>query len=108
MSWISRRIFPDLFGGEKVNDDPIDILGHGVKRCGVEITDPKNLAERGHATPVEACESLVKSCLGGYDLNYIGHQSCVSKTSTGERKDRDRKEFGRLKAGNGSQPCPTD
>ena len=48
-----------------MDDDLIDLLVHGMKRGGIRIIDPRNLAERFHVTSVEAYEALVESLLGG-------------------------------------------
>ena len=43
-------------------------------------------------TSVEACEALVESLLGGLDIKYIGHRSCIRKDISRTRKARDREE----------------
>ena len=58
-----------------MGDELREILGHGAKRGGIGIPDPRKSAERGHATSVEVCNAHVESILGGADVNYIRHQS---------------------------------
>ena len=67
-----------------------ELLVHGVKQSGIIIPDPRKSAKRGHVTSVEVCDALVKSLLGGADLNYIGNGSCARKVSTRARKARER------------------
>ena len=76
---LREYFFPALFVGQDVDDDLKELLIHDVKQDGIGILDSRNLAEWGHATPVEVCEALAKSLLGGDYLNHIGHQSCVRK-----------------------------
>ena len=52
-----------------MGDELREILGHGAKRGGIGIPDPRNSVEWGHATSVQACEDLVESLLGGSELN---------------------------------------
>ena len=51
-----------------MDDDLRELLGHGMKRGGIGISDPGKSKDRGHATSVEAYEMIVKSILGGVDL----------------------------------------
>ena len=57
-----------------------------MKLGGIVILDPSKSEERGHATSVEACEVLVESLLGGSNLNYVGHWSCIRKAGARLRK----------------------
>ena len=85
---LRKDFLSTLFGGEEGDDDLRELLGHGVKRSGVVITDPRNSAEQGQMMSVEACEALVESLSGGTELNYTGNRSCVQKAITRTRKIR--------------------
>ena len=60
-----------------MGDELRKVLGHGAKREGIGIPDPRKSAERVHATSVEVCNAHVASILGGADVNYIRHKYCV-------------------------------
>ena len=79
-----------LFGGEEADEDPRELLGNGVKQGGIEITDPRKLANWGHETSVKACEVLIELLVGAADLNYIGYWSCVRKGSNRASNARER------------------
>ena len=70
-SALKGGVFPTLSGGEELDDDLREVLGHGAKRCDIDIPDPWKSAEWGHATSVESFEALVESLLVGADLNYL-------------------------------------
>ena len=89
---IRENFFPTIFVGEEVDDDLIETLGHGVKQGGIRIPDTRKLADQSHTMSLEACEALVKSLLGGANLNYVGHKSCLRKATSRARKNRERKE----------------
>ena len=66
---LREALFPALFGGEEVSNNLRDILGHSVKHGGLDITDPRLLAECAHNTSNAAREVLVDSLLGGTKIN---------------------------------------
>ena len=60
---------PELFGGEEVISDLIEILGHSVIHRGLGIPDPLLTEERAYNTSKAASEVLVVSLLGGTEIN---------------------------------------
>ena len=66
--------FPALFGGEEVSEKLREILGHSVKRGGLDLPYPCLWAERVYNTSKAASEVLVGSLLGCTDLNCGAHK----------------------------------
>ena len=81
---LREKFFPTLFGGEDINSDFREILGHNVKHGGLVIPDPWLSTESAHNTSKAASGELVDSLLGGSVLNYVGHRACVRKASQTE------------------------
>ena len=71
---IREKFFPALFGGEEIDSEFWQILGHSVKHGGLDIPDPRLSAESAYNTTKAASGELVDSLLGGSAFNYIGHR----------------------------------
>ena len=69
------------------------ILYHSVECGGLGITDPRLPVESVYNTSKSACGGLVGSLLGGINLNYVGHRSCICRESVVVIKDRDYLEM---------------
>ena len=82
---IREKFFPALFGGEEINANFRQILGHSVHHGGLGIPDPRFSEESLYNTSKAASRELVDSLLGGSVLNYVGHRACVRKASQSER-----------------------
>ena len=78
---LREKFFPSLFGGEKINADFWQILGHSVKHGGLGIPEPRSSAESAYKTSKAANRELVDSILGGSGLKYVGHRECVRKAN---------------------------
>ena len=61
--------FLALFGGEEINADFQQILGHSVKHGSLGILDPRLSVESAYNTSKAACGEMVDSLLGGPTLN---------------------------------------
>ena len=72
---LREKFFPALFGGEEINADFREILGHSVKHGGLGIPDPQQSAESAYNTSKAASRELVGSLLAGSVLNYVGHRA---------------------------------
>ena len=83
---LREAFFHSLFGGEEVNDDLREFLGHSVKHGGLGIPEPRRTAVWGHETSVTSCEALLESLLGVSDHNCVGNWYCVRTDRVGERK----------------------
>ena len=71
---LREALFPALFGGEEVSADLIEIIGHSVKRRGLDIPDPGLSEEHAYNTSKASNEVLLGSLLGGNDLKYVAHK----------------------------------
>ena len=76
---LREKLFPPLFGGEEINTDFRQILGHSVKHDGLGVTDALSLAEIAYNTSKASCGELVGSLLGVTTLNYVGHRASVHR-----------------------------
>ena len=56
-----------------------------MKLGGLGIHDPQLLVEHAYNTSKSFSEFLVGSLLGGTDLNYVAHKSCVLRASADGR-----------------------
>ena len=83
-----EAFFPAILGGEDVSADLIEILGHSVKRGGLDIPDLRLLVKSEYNTSKAASEVLVGSLLGGTDLNYVDIKACAHRLSADGRKQR--------------------
>ena len=93
---LREKLFLLLFGGEEIDTDFRKILGHIVKHGGLVIPDPRLSAECAYNTSKEASRELVDSLLVGSVLNYVGHRSCVRKSSQSERLSKRIAEMSEL------------
>ena len=66
-------------GGGGVNTNLQKIIGHTVKCDGLGISDPRSSAKISYITSKAACGGMLGSLLGGTDLNYIGHRTCMRR-----------------------------
>ena len=66
---LREKFFPALFGGEDINADFRQILGHSVKNGGLGIPDPWFSAEIAYNTSKASSRELVDSLLGGTAVN---------------------------------------
>ena len=82
---IREKVFPALFGGEEINTNFWQILGHSFKHGGLGVPDPGLSAESAYNTSKAASDELVDSLLRGYTLNYVVHRACVRRASTETR-----------------------
>ena len=82
---LREKLFLRLFGGEEINANFRQILGHSVKHGGLGISDPWLFAESAYNTSKADSGELVYSLLGGYALNYVGRRACIRKASIAER-----------------------
>ena len=78
---LRNKSFPMLFGGEEINTDFRQILGHTVNHGGLGIPDLWLSAKSAYNTSKAASGELVYSLLGCSDLNCVGHRACVCKAS---------------------------
>ena len=85
---LREKLFPTLFGGEEINADFWQILGHSVKHGGLGILDPQLSAESANNGSKAASGELVDSLLGGPALKYVGNRACVCKTSLAVRREK--------------------
>ena len=85
-----------LFGGEDINTNFCQILGHIVKHGDLGIPDPWFSAESLYSTSKVDSGELVGYLLGSNSLNYVGHIACVRESSAGVRKDQKYIEMGEL------------
>ena len=85
---LTEKFFPALFGGEEINANSQQILGHSFKHGGLGIPDPRLSAESAYNTSKAASGELVDSLLGVSALNYLGHRSCVHKASLAARRPK--------------------
>ena len=83
---LREKFFPALFGGEEINTDFQQILGHSINRGGYCILDPRLSVESAYNTSKADSGEKVYSILGGNALNYVGHGECVCRESAGARK----------------------
>ena len=83
---LREAFFPEIFGGEDVNANLREILGHSVKRGGLGIPDPQMSENRVYNTSKAASEVLVFSLLGSTELNYIAHKRCVRRAIVDRQK----------------------
>ena len=85
---LREKFFPALFGGEEINSEFRQILGHSVKHGGLVIPDSWRSAEIAYNNSKAARGELVDSLLGGSVLNYVGHRACVRKASQTARRTK--------------------
>ena len=76
------KFFPALFGGEDINTNFGQTLGHSVKHGGLGIPDPNLSAESAYNTSKADSRELVDSLLGGSALNYVGHRELLHGESS--------------------------
>ena len=93
---LREKIFPALFGGEEIDSNFRQILGHSVKHGGLGIPDPQISEESAYKTSKVASGELVDSLLGVSALNYVGHRACVHGTSLAGRRERKHVELAEL------------
>ena len=93
---LREKFFLALFGGEEINSDFWNILGHSVKNGRLGILDPRLSAESAYNTSKAASGGLVDYLLGGYTVNYVGHRACVRKASSLARRERKHVELSEL------------
>ena len=74
-----EKFFPVLLGGEEINANFRQILGHSVKHGGLGIPDPRSSSKSAYNTSKAVIRELIGSLLGGTDRNYVGHRACVRK-----------------------------
>ena len=89
---LREAFFPTLFGGEEIRSDLREILGNSVKCGGLGTPQPRLSAERMYNTSKASSEVLVGSLLGGTNLNYIAHKTCVRRASTDGRRHQELAE----------------
>ena len=70
-------LFPTLFSRKEINANFWKILYHSVNCGGLGITDPRLSVDGVYNTSNSDCGGLVGSLLGGINLNYAGHISCI-------------------------------
>ena len=92
---LREEFFPPLFGGEEINANFQQIIGHSVKHCGLGIPDP-GFHQRAYNTYKAASGGMVDSILGGSALNYVCHRACVRKASLSARRVKMHVEIGDL------------
>ena len=91
---LREKLFPSIFGEEDIDADFRKIPGHSVKYGGLDIPDPRQLAESAYNTSKVASRELVDYILGGSVLNYVGHRACVHKASQMTRLSKRSVELG--------------
>ena len=74
---LREAFFPELFGGEEVSANLIEVQGHSMKREGLGIPEYRLSAERAYNTSKADSKVLVGSLLGDNNLNYLAHKGCV-------------------------------
>ena len=85
---LREKFFPALLGGEDINTDFQQILGHSINHGGLYVPKPQLSADSSYNTSKSASRELVDSLLGGNALNYVGHRACVCKASLAARRAR--------------------
>ena len=90
------KFSPALFGGEAINANFRQILGHSIKHDGLGILDPRLSADSAYNTSKASSGGLVDFFLGGYALNYIGHRACVRKASLTARREKMHVKLGEV------------
>ena len=93
---LREKFFPALFGGEEINANFWQIIGHSVKHGGLCIPDPQLSAESVYINYKVASRDLVDSLLGGSVLNYVGHRACVRNSILVARRAKMHVELGKL------------
>ena len=91
---LREKFFPALFGGEDIDANFRQILGHSVKHGGLGIPDPRLSGDSSYNTSKAASAELVDSLLGGSALNYLGHRSYIRKASLAARRANMHVELG--------------
>ena len=90
---VREKFFPELFGGGGDQRRLPEILGRSVKYGGLGITNTRLSVESAYNTSKADNGELVYSLLGGTDLNYVGHRSCVHRASLAARGGRNHVEM---------------
>ena len=93
---IREKFIPALFGGEDINADFWNILGHSIKYGVLGIPDPRLSSESAFNNFKAASGELVGYLFGGSTLNYVGHRACVRKASLSARRVKMHVEIGDL------------
>ena len=68
---LREKFFPALFGGEEINADFRQILGHSVKHGGLGMPYPRLSEDCAYNTSKADSRELVDSLLGGSVLNVL-------------------------------------
>eukprot|EP00957_Ditylum_brightwellii_P193462 14731696-Ditylum_brightwellii.AAC.1 len=66
-------LFGELDPGEA--EEMRTLWGHSVKRSGLGIPDPTQMADQCHATSQSCCDALVTSLLEGQKMPYAQHKA---------------------------------
>ena len=76
---LREKFFPALFGGEEINADFRQILGHSVKHGGLGMPYPRLSEDCAYNTSKADSRELVDSLLGVSALNYVVHRHAYVK-----------------------------
>ena len=93
---LREKFFPALFGGEDINADFQQILGHSINHGSLVIPDPRLSEESAYNTSKADRGELVDSILGGSSVNYVVHRSCICKASLAVRRAKIHVKLGDL------------
>ena len=93
---LREKFIPALFGGEEINANFWQILGHSVNHGSLGIPDPRLSADSAYNNFKAASGGLVDTILGGSILNYVRHRSCVRKASLTSRRAKIHVKLGDL------------
>eukprot|EP00957_Ditylum_brightwellii_P029575 2234627-Ditylum_brightwellii.AAC.1 len=74
------------------------LWGHSVKRSGLRIPNPTQMADHCHETSQTCCNALVASLLEGRKMPYTQHKACVREESLAVRKAQAARELQALEA----------
>ena len=89
-------MFPVLFGGEDINANFRQIIGHIIKHVRLNIPEPQLSAKSAYNTFNADSGELVEYLLGVSALNYIYHRACVRKSSLAARREKIHVKIGEL------------
>ena len=93
---LREKLFPTLFGGEEINANFRQILGHSINHGGLGIPDPRLSEESAYNTSKAASGDLVDYLLGGTYLNYVGHRAFIHGASAAASRERKNVELAEL------------
>ena len=82
---LREALLPMIYGGEEANNGIREIIIH-IKCGDLGITYTFKKEGRKNRILAARCRELVVYLLGGTELNYVGHWSCIRKACGEDRK----------------------